>query len=296
MEVKEKISEATKNIDYLKLIIEILYMIIGSYLISFAINVFLLPNKLSTGGASGIGTIFYYISNVPVGISVILINIPLFLIALIKLGFKFSIKAIVTTTLLSVFLDIFDYSSILEIIKTDLFISAIFGGLIMGLGLAMLFKVGASSGGSDLLAQIIYRLTSIQSLSQILLIIDTGIILSIVIVFKNVNLGLYSIVAIFVSKKVIDVIFAGIYYTKVVTVITAKPREIVDQIFKDLNRGVTLTNVKGAYTNNDYTSLTVIVTLPEIAKLKQIIRQNDDRALVYISNANEVLGHGFKQM
>ncbi|MNI41684.1 hypothetical protein D3C73_959450 [compost metagenome] len=271
-------------------------MIAGAYFISFAINVFLLPNKLSTGGASGIATIFYYVFNLPLGLTVMAINIPLFIFSIIKLGIKFSGKAIFTTIMLSIFLDNIQYIKLMEIFQTDLFISSIYGGLILGVGLSLLFKVGASSGGSDLLAQIIYRLTSIQSLSQILLIIDTTIILSIVLVFKDVNLGLYSIVSIFVSKKVIDVIFEGIYYTKIVTIITTNKEPILSEILEELKRGATLTAVKGAYTNSEYSSLTVIVTLPEISRLKQIIRKNDENALVYISNANEVIGHGFKQM
>lgn len=130
-----------------------------------------------------------------------LINVPLFVFSLVKLGIKFSAKSIFTTTLLSVLLSAFDYTSLIEVLDTDLFISAIFGGLVLGIGLSLLFRVGASSGGSDLLAQIIYKLGKAQSLSQMLLIIDTIVILAIVIVFKNVNLGLYSIVAILYLKK-----------------------------------------------------------------------------------------------
>ncbi len=278
------------------IIYDLLLILMGTYILSFAINVFLYPHKLSTGGASGIATIIKYIYNVPLGITVMIINIPLFVVAIFKLGLRFSAKAIITTTLLSIFLDIFTYESLIKIIDADLFISAIFGGLLCGLSLSILFKAGASSGGSDLLAQIIYKLTSIQSISQILLIIDTCIILSIVIVFKNVNLGLYSVVSIYISKKVIDVIFEGIYYTKIVDILTKNQDNIVDEILSDLKRGVTSMKVIGEYTKTEYTKLTVILTLPEIARIKRIVRKNDPKALMYISNANEVLGHGFKNL
>lgn len=284
------------KIDIKKIFNEFLIILVGTYLISFAINVFLLPNKLSTGGASGIGTIFYYIANLPLGVTVMLINVPLFVFSLVKLGIKFSAKSIFTTTLLSVLLSAFDYTSLIEVLDTDLFISAIFGGLVLGIGLSLLFRVGASSGGSDLLAQIIYKLGKAQSLSQMLLIIDTIVILAIVIVFKNVNLGLYSIVAIFVSKKTIDIIFEGIYNTKVVTIITNSSKEIVNDIFVELERGATLTDVRGAYTDHEYTSITVIITVSQMPKLKNIIMRYDKRALMYVSNANAVFGRGFKQM
>jgi uncharacterized membrane-anchored protein YitT (DUF2179 family) len=285
-----------KKIDYLQLIIDFVYIIIGTYLMSFAIKVLLVPLKLSTGGASGIATIFYYLYQIPLGVTVIIINIPLFIIALFKLGIKFSVKSIITTTLLSVFLDIFSYTDFVKMLNLDIFLASVYGGLLMGLSLSLLFKAGASSGGSDLLAQIIYRLTSIQSLSQILLAIDAIIITSIVIVFKNANLGLYSILAIFISKKVIDVVFEGIYYTKIINIITKSDKDIVNGVLNELKRGATVTKVKGAYTNDEYNSITVIITLPEVSKLKQIVRKYDNNALVYVLNANEVLGHGFKQM
>lgn len=290
------IKKNIEKINIWRVLLDTVYIVIGTYILSFAISVLLVPLKLSTGGASGIATIFYYLYNIPLGVTVMIINIPLFLISIFKIGIKFSAKSIITTTLLSIFLDIFDYSSVINMLNVDLFLASIYGGILIGLSLSLLFKAGASSGGSDLLAQIIYRLTKIQSLSQILLAIDSVIILSIVVVFKNTNLGLYSILAIFVSKKVIDVVFEGIYHTKVVNIITKNKEEITNDVLTDLKRGATITKAKGAYTSDEYNLITVIITLPEVSKLKQIVNKYDKSALVYILNANEVLGHGFKQM
>lgn len=284
------------SINYIQVIGDMLYIIVGTLIMTFAINVLLVPNKLSTGGASGIATIFYYIANMPIGISVFLLNLPLFIISIVKFGFKFSAKSIFTTVLLSIFLEVFKFQKIVDILNIDLFISSIFGGLLIGISESIILKAGSSSGGSDLLSQIIYKLTSAQSISKIMLVIDTLIILSIVVVFRNINLGLYSIVSIFISNKVIDIVFEGIYYTKVVNIITNKPKQIIDDIFVKLLRGATITEVKGAYTDKKYSQVTVIVSLPEIGTLKRIIRQNDNKALVYISNVNEVLGNGFKEI
>lgn len=285
-----------KKGDIKELILDVIYMTFGAYILSLGIKVFLLPFKLSTGGASGIATIIYYLYNIPMGITVLAINIPLFIIALLKLGVKFSIKSIYTTVMLSVFLDAFNYTSILNIMNIDLFISSVFGGILVGFGISIIFKSGSSSGGSDLLAQIIYNLTSIQSLSQLLLIIDTCIILAIVIVFKDINLGLYSIVAIFISKKVIDIVFEGIYYTKVVSVISSKYKIIARDIKIYMQRGVTYSKVFGAFTENEYGQLLVILTMPEIYRLKRIVKKHDKGSLVYIVNAHEVLGNGFKEI
>ena len=272
------------------------YIVLACFIMTFAINVFLLPNKLSTGGASGIATIFYYIFHIPMGISIVALNLPLFIISLIKLDKSFSIKAVITTLLLSIMLDVIKFGEIITYFKTDLFISSVFGGILMGIASSLILKAGASSGGSDLLAQIIYKLKSTQSVSDVMFIIDSLIILSIVVVFKNINLGLYSIISIFVSKRIIDVIFEGIYYTKIVRVITDNPRPIIDDIFVKLNRGATITQVTGAYTGKEFSQVTVIVTLHEIVQVKKIVSAYDNRALIYISDANEVLGKGFKEL
>ncbi len=301
MEQKDKNETVNKSnkINRFKIsnfIIDVVFLILGSYFISLGINMFLLPHKFTTGGASGIATILYYVANFPMGISVLLINLPLFLISLLKLGREFSIKTIFSTVLLSLFLDNLKYDGFIAKFPLDPFPACIFGGLVVGLGLSLVFKTGASTGGSDLLAQIIYRLTSVQSLSQILLVIEIVIISSTIIVFKDINVGLYSIMAMYISTKVIDVIFEGIYYTKVATIITQNPDEIIDGILNDLRRGATITESKGAHTKNQNTTITCIITRPQIAKLKSIIRQYDESAIVYISTANEVIGRGFKSM
>ncbi len=275
---------------------DIILIIIGAYFISLGINMFLLPHKMTTGGASGIATILYYVLNIPMGVTILLINLPLFIISLVKLGGKFSLKTILSTVLLSVFLEIFKYESLILQSNTDLFTSCVFGGLITGVGLSLTFRAGASSGGSDLLAQIIYKLTSIQSLSNILLMIEIIIISSVIIVFKDLNLGLYSIVSMFISTKVIDVIFEGVYYTKEVTIITKKGDKVIEAILTELKRGATVTNSIGAHSKEEMTTITCIITRPQVAKIKRIIKENDSHALMYITTVNEALGRGFKSI
>ncbi len=272
---------------------DIIFIIIGTYLVSFGINFFLLPLKLTTGGVSGIGTILYYLFNIPLGVTTIVLNIPLFILSLKKLGLKSSIKTICATILLSVFLDMFKYKNN-EI--TDLFTSAVFGGIVMGAGLSIVFKAGASTGGSDLLAQVIYKAFPVQSLSQVLLAIEVVIIGAVVIVFKNINLGLYSIIAMFISSKVIDILFEGIYYTKVVNIYTTKQEKITKFIIEELDRGATLTKSLGAHTNTPNTTITCILTRPQVAKLKRRIKDLDKDALLYIATTNEVFGNGFKSI
>lgn len=274
---------------------DVVFIILGAYLVSLGINMFLLPHKMTTGGASGIATIFYYLFNVPMGLSILIINLPLFLISMYKFGIKFSFKTIIATAIMSVFLEMFNYDLIIANNPTDLFTSCIFGGLIVGFGLSLVLKAGASTGGSDLLAQIIVKFTNAQSLSSVLLVIESIIIISIIIVFKNINIGLYSIIALFVSTKVIDLIFAGVDYIKVVTIITKRSDKVIEPILKDLKRGATVTNSMGAHSGEEITTITCIITRPEIAKIKQIIRDNDSNAIMYITTANEAIGNGFNK-
>lgn len=273
--------------------VDVVLLIIGSYLVSLGINMFLLPHKMSTGGASGIATILYYTLNIPMGITVLMLNLPLFLISIVKLGRISTIKTIFSTVLLSIFLEIFKYEEV-AFASADLLMSCIFGGIITGTGLAIIFKTGASSGGSDLLAQIIYKLTKFQSVSQILLYIEVVIILSIIIVFKDLNIGLYSIISMYISTKMIDIVFEGVNSTKVATIITKKKDIVIDAILSELKRGATITNSMGAYSKEENTTITCIISRTQIGKLKNIIKENDSRAIMYITSVNEAIGRGFK--
>lgn len=290
---KKRLIRARKILDFTK---NFILIVLGAYIISLSINMFLLPHKMTTGGASGIATILYYLSNIPMGITILAINLPLFVIAIVKLGKKFVIKTIFSTVLLSVFLELFKYDQVIQTTQIDLLMSCIFGGIISGIGLSLTFKAGASSGGSDLLANIIYKLTKIQSLSKVLMGIEIVIISGVIICFKDINLGLYSIIALFISTKVIDVIFDGIYNTKVATIITKKGDQIVESILSELGRGATITNSIGAHSGEENTTITCVITRNQIASLKQIIRDNDNRAMMYITNANEAIGKGFKSI
>lgn len=290
---KKRLIRARKILDFTK---NFILIVLGAYLISLSINMFLLPHKMTTGGASGIATILYYLSNIPMGITILAINLPLFVIAIVKLGKKFVIKTIFSTVLLSVFLELFKYDQVIQTTQIDLLMSCIFGGIISGIGLSLTFKAGASSGGSDLFANIIYKLTKIQSLSKVLMGIEIVIISGVIICFKDINLGLYSIIALFISTKVIDVIFDGIYNTKVATIITKKGDQIVESILSELGRGATITNSIGAHSGEENTTITCVITRNQIASLKQIIRDNDNRAMMYITNANEAIGKGFKSI
>lgn len=275
-------------------VFQIILLVIGTLILALAINLLFLPNNLSTGGASGIALIIYYIYKVPVAFTVILINIPLFIIALKNLGWKFCSKALIGTLLLSALIQL--TSGVQNIIKIeqDLFLGCIFGGLLNGIGLSLVFKADGSTGGSDLLAQIIYKKRPVSSVGQILLIIDSLVIISNAIVFNSISIALYSVIALFISKKTTDVIFEGVNYTKAVNIISKSGEEIAKEIIEQTDRGVTISKCIGVYTNEEYTHVISVVTVPQLPLVKKIVRNIDREAFIYISNTREVLGLGFK--
>jgi len=275
-------------------IIDILLIVIGTFIMSLSINFFLLPNRITTGGASGIATILYYKFNFNLGLSILIINIPIFIMSIKKLGLKFSFKSIFATLLFTAFIDLITYNSYILNNRTDMFISSIYGGLVLGIGISLVFKAGASSGGTDLLAHILQKKGGTLNLSKIMLILDLIIISGLIIEFKDINLGLYSAIAIYISSKTIAIVFEGINYTKVINIITKNNDAITNQIINVLKRGATVTKCIGAYSREEYINITCIVTLPEISKVTKIAYEIDSDALIYITNANEVWGKGFK--
>ncbi len=276
---------------------QITCIIIGSFIMAIAINIFFIPQNISSGGASGIGIIFNYLFKVPVGMTVLAINLPLFIISIMKLGFKFTFRAILGTALLSIFIDSTGFLMTKEVfsVGNDFVLSSIFGGLLMGLGLSIVFKGNSSTGGSELLAQIVYKYRPIISMSQLMLAIDALVIISSAIVFNSLSSALYSIIAIFVSKKTIDIVFEGVNYTKILNIITKKGDVISGRIIKEIERGATTIKCKGEYTKKEYTKIECVATITQLYKIKKIVREEDKEAFMYIAPAIEVLGYGFKE-
>lgn len=283
------------NIKLSKNTTDLLLTVAGTFLMSIAINFFLLPNKITTGGASGIATILFYKFNIDMGLSIFLINIPLFIIAIKKFGIKFCFKSIVGTMLFTIFIEIVNFETYTATHAIDSFISAIYGGLLLGVGLSLVFKAGSSTGGTDLLAQILQNKEGNLNLSKLMLYIDLVIIIGLIISFGDINLGLYSAVAIYLATKAIETVFEGVNYTKVVNIITKNDDAITNNIIKEVKRGATVTKCIGAYTRGEYINITCVVNLNEIANVKKIAYSIDPNAFIFITNAVEVWGKGFKK-
>ena len=274
-----------------RFILETLGTILGAFVIAIAVSLFLLPNKLSSGGVAGIATITYYLFHMPMGISMLIINIPLFFMSILKIGKTFFVKSIIGTITLSVFIDILDK---LTPLTEDKFLACIYGGILMGVGTAILLKVNSSTGGTDLFSYIakIYKPTI--KVGEIIFLIDIVIVTLNMIFLREIEIGLYSAIAIYLMGKIIDILFEGIYFTKLIYIISDKAEEIAKEIGKEIGRGTTGIYGKGMYTNTDKLILMCAVTRKDVAKAIQIIRKIDKRSFVIITNSREVIGLGFK--
>lgn len=272
--------------------IETIGTTVGAFIMAVATSLFLLPNQLSSGGFSGIATIFYYFLKIPMGTTILAFNIPLFLFAGYKLGKNFLLKSIVGTITFSISIDILDK---LEPLTQDRFLACIYGGIIVGLGTAIILKSNSSTGGSDLVSYLVRKYNPNIRMSNVITIMDTVIVALNVLFFKEVEIGLYSAIAIYLMGKIIDIIFEGIYFTKLLFIISDRNQEIAEEIGEKVQKGTTGLFGKGMYTNENKLILMCAASRGDVSRVKQVAKKIDPKSFIIIANAREVVGLGFKK-
>lgn len=271
---------------------EFAQMIIGTFLMAFGVSQFLLPNQLSSGGFTGIATICYYLLNLPMGLTIFILNVPLFILSFIKKGREFFIKGLLGTIFLSIFIDLLDkYGALTE----DRLLACIYGGIMMGLGTSIVLRANASTGGTDMLAYVIREYKPTYKTGNLIVIIDIVIIILNVLFFKQIEIGLYSSIAIYLMGKIIDIVFEGINFTKMIYIVSDKYLEISEKISDNIKRGVTGIYSKGMYTNDEKMLLWCVASRNEVARIKGISKKIDPKSFIVISNAREAFGIGFKR-
>ena len=283
----------TEKINIKKSIVEILVEILGAVIMAFGISLFLLPSQLSSGGFSGIATIIYYIFKIPMGRTILFLNVPLFIFSFFRLGKSFFVKSILGTISLSIFIDLFDK---LNPLTEDRFLACIYGGIIVGIGTALILKSNSSTGGSELISNIVKSYNSNARMGKVIMIIDITVVLINVIVFRKIEIGLYSAIDIYIMGKVIDIIVEGIYFTKLIIIISDKNEEIAKKIGENIERGATGLYGKGMYTRDNKLVLLCAASRNDISKIKNVVRNIDSKAFMVITNSREVVGLGFKNI
>ena len=249
--------------------LDLLKMTIGTLIMAIGIEQFLLPNQLSTGGFSGIGTVVYYITEIPVGTTMLVLNIPLFIIAYFKVGKKFFINAVIGTFLLSYFLNVFQK---INSVTDDRILACLYGSTIVGIGTAIVLKANGSTGGTELLANVIRKYNPEMKTGTLMIIFDTLIVIANTIFFKEIEIALYSALAIYIMGKILDIFFEGIDFAKMLLIISPKWEQISDAINKELKRGSTALYGKGMYKKQEKNILLCVMSRAEIRGQKNYRR------------------------
>ena len=281
-----------EKIDIPLFIRECIETLVGSFIMAAGTSLFLLPNQLSSGGVAGIATITYYLFHIPMGTVILAINIPLFALAVYKLGKIFFIKSMIGTISFSIFIDSLDH---LPSLTNDRFLACIYGGIIIGLGTAIILKANSSTGGSDLVSFIAKAYKPNLRTSNIIIIIDIVIVTLNVIFFREIEIGLYSAIAIYLMGKIIDIVFEGIYFTKLIFIVSNKNEKIAKEIGDTIKRGTTGLYGKGMYTQKEKLVLMCAASRGDVARVKNVARKIDPQSFIIITNSREVVGLGFKR-
>ncbi|MBN8235338.1 YitT family protein [Halobacillus kuroshimensis] len=264
-------------------------VILGSFFVAIAFNLFLLPNNVASGGVAGISTITKGVFGWEPGVVQWVLNIPLFIMGWLILGKNFGVKSLVGTVVLPFFVLL---TSSMDAATPDPLLGAIFGGMGVGLGLGIVFRGRASTGGIDLAAQVIHKFTHLP-LGICVAMLDGLIVITSAFVF-SLEEGLYALIGLFVTSRTIDFVQVGLNTSKNVMIITEEVDEVRDEIFRQIDRGVTVLSGAGGYTERERRVVMCVVQQNEFIKLTQTVKTVDPGAFVVAMNATEVLGEGFK--
>ena len=273
------------------LVISVVKSVIGCALFGLGFNLFLEPNGLSAGGISGLSMVVVHLTKLAtVGTVSALLNLPLFIIGGLKIGKRFFFGSLMGMLLTSVFLDLF---SAIPVPETEPLIAALYGGVICGIGLGMVFSSGHSTGGSDIIVRLLKLKWQHVPIGTINICFDLLVALLTGLVFQDISRTLYSGVAIFVSGQVMDAVVYRFDYSKVALIITSQYDAVAQKINKDLDRGATFLHGEGSYSHKDTKVILTAVKRQQLAELKALVVEADPDAFIIVQEAHQVLGDGF---
>lgn len=279
-----------KKVRWKKHLFELLGIITGTAIMAAGFNMFLVPNQIAAGGASGLGVILFHLYRIPVGLTVLAVNVPLFLLAWKFLGWRVVAHSLAGTFLLPFMLELLLF---LPLVTRDLLLASIYGGILVGIGLGLVFRFHGSTGGTALGALLINRFmgwSSGQGLigADLVIIVLAGFAL-------GAEVALFALLSLFITSKVIDVVQEGFSVSRAALIITNRRDLITERIFKELDRGATFLKGKGAYTGEERELILCVIPQSQVSRMKSIVIEEDPRAFVIIGSVGEVLGEGFQK-
>lgn len=269
------------------------FIVLGSFFLAAAFSIFFIPNEIAPGGVSGAATLLNALFGWSVGLLVLIINIPLFILGWRKHGVRFMVLSLFSTILLSFFIEFIKLpNEWVQVMQEDILLSTIFGGALCGLGLGLVIREGATTGGTDLLAMIINDKFPTIGVAWVLFAIDF-LVVAAAVVFLSPLAGLYALVALFISARVLDYVQTGIDSAKAFMIISEKQDEITKEIMDRIERGVTLLDGHGGFSHEHKEVVLCVVRRQQIAKVRSLVKEIDDNAFVMMYDVKEVEGEGF---
>ena len=285
-------------------IVKAALIVAGAFVTSLGLNLFLEPSGIAPGGISGIAVLINKIAGgrIPVGVLTLVLNIPLFIAGYKELGKEFIVKSAVGTILYSVMLDVTVYlvEPMQRFFSTENYgetghtmLYAIWGGLLMGMGFGLIFRGGATTGGTDIGARLLQKKMSWLTLGQLVLSLDVAFLFVVALTYRSIIAAMYTGIAVFISSKVIDVVEAGVNYAKEIYIFTDKPEALASEILRQLERGVTKLNGEGMYTGKPVDILWCVVYNRQVPQLRRIVDRHDPNAFIIVNEVRETKGlHG----
>ena len=256
-----------------------------------AYPLFLVPNSIAPGGLTGIATIFNYLWGWPVGITSMALNLPLFVIGYKAMGRVFAFRSLVATLLFSACIDLIQLPPLTD----DILLGSVYGALVLGAGLGLIMRGGATTGGSDMVARMVNKKFPLITVGGFLFLIDCCVILAAAFTM-SAKAALYALICIFISARAVDLVLAGFGSAKACFIITNRAADISRRIMEELDRGATVLSGMGAYSGEERTLLISVISQREVIPLKKIVRQEDEKAFMFITDTHETLGEGFNAL
>ena len=264
---------------------------LGCLLGALAYPLFLVPNHVAPGGLTGLATVLNYLFHWPVGVTSLVMNVPLFIIGYRAMGRLFVIRSLVATVLFSVLIDLIPLPPMTE----QPLLGAVFGGVLLGAGLGLILRGGATTGGTDMVARMIHNRFQHISVGAILFFIDCCVVLMAGF-FIEAEYALYAFASLYAATRVIDVVMVGLAREKACYIISTQHEQVKQEIMQKLDRGVTVLRAEGGYSGQERPVLLCVLSAQEMGRLKAIVRGADEEAFLSISDAHEVLGEGFRKL
>ena len=281
-----------ENSSVKNILIDLVYTIIGSALVGAALSMFTVPNDIAPGGVSGLATALAYITPIRVSFWTLILNIPLLLCAWRILGKRALVFTLISTVLLSVFIDL--SAAFLPAYTNNPLLASFCGGVVTGLGIGMLFLRGISTGGTDLLALLLKRVFPNIASGTLLMMIDATVVAIAVLIFRDIEVALYSVITIFITSKLVDAMAQGVDYAKVIYVVTGMGDKLTDVLNRYTDRGSTIVPAIGGYTKDNKQIVITVTRRNVLSQTLRLIKQTDPAAFTFVMDSTEVHGEGFK--